>query len=76
MNSQKRTGKRSGEVVENTWLWKKRTGTNLRTNLPILLKINDSQKTAAMIRATLNHEFDAGHLPRLNLPADRAQPEM
>jgi hypothetical protein len=25
MNSRKRTGKRSGEVIENTFLWKKRT---------------------------------------------------
>jgi hypothetical protein len=24
-NEPERTGKRSGEVVENTWLWKKRT---------------------------------------------------
>ena len=46
MDSQKRTGKRSGEVVENTFLWKKRTGTNRKTNRAMLLKINDRLKSS------------------------------
>ncbi|HET9180123.1 MAG TPA: hypothetical protein VFQ24_17345, partial [Terriglobia bacterium] len=36
--------KQSGEVVENTCLWKKRTGTKLKTNRAILLKIGKSLK--------------------------------
>ena len=46
MDSQKRTGKRSGEVVENKYLWKKQTGTNRKTKLPISLKILESEKTS------------------------------
>jgi hypothetical protein len=41
-NEAERTGKRSGEVVEKTGLLKKRTGTNRKTNLPMLLKIKDA----------------------------------
>jgi len=40
-NEPERTQKRSGEVVENIRVHKKRTGTNLRTNRAILLKTQD-----------------------------------
>jgi len=36
MDSQKRTGKRSGEIVENTYLWKKRTGNEPKTKRAML----------------------------------------
>jgi hypothetical protein len=42
IDSRKRTGKRSGEVVENTFLWKKRTG-NEATDL--VEKTRGSKKT-------------------------------
>ena len=43
-NKPEQTGKQRGEVVENTCLWKKQTGTNLKTKLPILLKMLEDQK--------------------------------
>ncbi|HET9178326.1 MAG TPA: hypothetical protein VFQ24_08205 [Terriglobia bacterium] len=36
--------KQSGEVAENTCLWKKQTGNKPKTKLPILLKILDDKK--------------------------------
>ena len=42
--NRKRTEKRSGEVVENIRVHKKRTETNLKTNLAMLLKIKGSEK--------------------------------
>jgi len=44
----KRTGKRSGEVVENISVHKKRTGTNRKTNLAMLLKINNRPTTGRL----------------------------
>src|SRR5574340_609912 len=44
MDSLRQTGKQSGEVVENTWLWKKQTGNKPKTNLPILLKTLEGRK--------------------------------
>ncbi|HET9178779.1 MAG TPA: hypothetical protein VFQ24_10535 [Terriglobia bacterium] len=44
-NKPERTGKRSGEAVENTYLWKKRTENEPKTKLPILLKINNGEKS-------------------------------
>ena len=41
---QKQTGKRSGEVVENTYLWKKRTENEPKTKLLMLLKIKQGEK--------------------------------
>ena len=46
IDSQKRTGKQSGEVVENTYLWKKQTGTKLKTKRAMLLKIQDGKNTS------------------------------
>ncbi|HEV2247926.1 MAG TPA: hypothetical protein VGW37_14840 [Terriglobia bacterium] len=43
-NEPKRTGKRSREVVENTYLWKKRTENEPKTKRAMLLKIQDVQK--------------------------------
>ncbi|HET9180411.1 MAG TPA: hypothetical protein VFQ24_18795 [Terriglobia bacterium] len=48
--------KRSGEVVENTCLWKKRTGTNRKTKLPILLKTLETLK----IKPKTNRSFSEG----------------
>ena len=44
--SQKQTGKQSGEVIENTFLWKKRTENEPKTNRAMLLKIHESQNSA------------------------------
>ena len=46
IGSQKQTGKQSGEVVENTYLWKKRTGTNRKTKRAMFLKIQDGEESS------------------------------
>ena len=53
INSHKQTGKQSGEVAENRFLWKKRTGTNRKTNLPMLLKTEDSKNFPAATQSSI-----------------------
>jgi hypothetical protein len=45
--------KQSGEVVENTFLWKKQAQNEPKTNPAMLLKINNGQKT----NRRMHHEF-------------------
>ena len=44
MDSQKQTGKQSGEVIENTYLWKKQTENKPNAKRAMSLKTRESGK--------------------------------